>query len=239
MQGDMKWLLRLITIEAREEDHNLFPNAKFASAVDLWKRYIVGYLRGLFSPDGDIRHVFIVRYEDLLNQPSAIIDELTRLGFPRNENAFQPILKNLRNPEQTRGHIRDRESKGVTWTPEVLATVTGQLEGYEGLVRALRYLLPATVAQDAPLPAGSATTPSPMSPPMSFGPPGQTKAATETTGTTAKSGGTGSRGRAKAPPPSASTACQKGPSSVPPAVGCPYLICWATRTSGSHDQGRD
>ena len=86
----MRWLLRDC---AQMRNSVAIPTGeqRFPSAVDLWITYVRGYLAGRIAPAGDASRALLVRHEDLLRSPDLVVDQLTRLGLPRNTVRFAPL----------------------------------------------------------------------------------------------------------------------------------------------------
>ena len=88
----MRWLLRDVDLRADVKwCRHPFGEQRFPLAVDLWITYLQGYLAGRIAPAGDALRVLLVTHDDLLRSPDVVVDQLTRLGLPRNTVRFAPL----------------------------------------------------------------------------------------------------------------------------------------------------
>ena len=55
------------------------------------------------------QRVIIVRHEDIVSKPKEIVDELARLGLPRNEKPFEVIQDSITTRGETRAHISQQD----------------------------------------------------------------------------------------------------------------------------------
>ena len=88
----MSWFLGEVELRADANwGRHPFGEQRFPTAVDMWIVYVQGNLAGHLAPAGDASRVLVVRQEDLLRRPDAVVDELARRGLPRNAVDFAPL----------------------------------------------------------------------------------------------------------------------------------------------------
>jgi len=65
---------------------------------EMWSSYVGGYRMGRMLPIGGapLPRYVVVRYEDILLRPSAVVAELEAAGLRRNSRPFAPIERNVR-----------------------------------------------------------------------------------------------------------------------------------------------
>ena len=94
---------------------NPYPNLHFPNLMDLWALYADGYLAGRIAAENDSgahpQRVLVVRFEDLLERPEEVVNELARLGLPRNAEVFSTIEESVSHTAGTRESILLRECK--------------------------------------------------------------------------------------------------------------------------------
>eukprot|EP00928_Gymnodinium_smaydae_P019588 TRINITY_DN17526_c0_g1_i1.p1 TRINITY_DN17526_c0_g1~~TRINITY_DN17526_c0_g1_i1.p1 ORF type:complete len:340 (-),score=71.91 TRINITY_DN17526_c0_g1_i1:173-1141(-) len=94
-KNDVRWLLDEIWMNTGgRRYHDPFPRMEYASAVHLWALYAKGYLN-LHMADQSSPTFIVVKYEDLLEKPEQVIQELADLGLPRNDVPFAPIHEGI------------------------------------------------------------------------------------------------------------------------------------------------
>ena len=64
---------------------------EFDNIADMWAQAMYGYLTGGICAGSDVVRVAIVRFEDLLHEPEALMNRLERLGLRRKPNDFYVI----------------------------------------------------------------------------------------------------------------------------------------------------
>ncbi len=92
-RGDLGWMRG--AVEVRVPD--LERPQRFASIPQLWATYIEGCLAGPPS------RVAVVRHEDVLMRPGAVVRALEDLGLPRNRRKFAIIHVQVRVPSAIGG----------------------------------------------------------------------------------------------------------------------------------------
>ena len=55
------------------------------------------------------QRVIIVRHEDIVSKPKQVVEELARLGLPRNEKPFEVIQDSITTRGETRAHISQQD----------------------------------------------------------------------------------------------------------------------------------
>ena len=109
-------------------------------------RYVQGYLASHLAPASDASRVRVVRQEDLLRRPDAVVDDLAKDGLNRNAIAFTP-LEMLRTGYQitSRKETLHREAEALsTFYDHVKRTIINPLmsSGCEPQMQALGYPMP-------------------------------------------------------------------------------------------------
>ena len=106
-----------------------FAHARFDSVVHLWAAYANGYLRGTMqekydevAPDSlesvtrrqkrDVVFI-VVRFEDVVLRPVAVVESLVQLGLPRNAKSFEPIEESASGEVDGRAAVIHRLSPGA------------------------------------------------------------------------------------------------------------------------------
>ena len=87
---------------------------RFASVPHLWMAYVEGYLAGKVNVAGfagSPSKVAIVRYEDIIQRPRAVVQALNELGLPRNQEPFQAIDEGVSHSGKSRASIIQREAQ--------------------------------------------------------------------------------------------------------------------------------
>ena len=135
------WLLE--PVEVRDVLGFSDIRMKFSSAVYLWAAYAQCYLQGHLAPAGNMARVVIVRHEDLITQPAAVVSALTESGLPRNNRSFQTIETSASDSGLARKEIRRREASqhlgaqvDEEWRRQVAMKVSPTIAG---LMSALGY----------------------------------------------------------------------------------------------------
>ena len=100
--------------------------------------YVEGYLAGKVNVAGfagSPSKVAIVRYEDIIQRPRAVVQALKELGLPRNQEPFQAIDEGVSHPGKSRASIIQREAQlQPIQFPALLPpriSVLSQLPGYD------------------------------------------------------------------------------------------------------------
>ena len=111
---------------------------RFASVPHLWMAYVEGYLAGKVNVAGfagSPSKVAIVRYEDIIQRPGAVVQALQELGLPRNQEPFQAIDEGVSHSGKSRASIIQREAQlQPIQFPALLPpriSVLSQLLGYD------------------------------------------------------------------------------------------------------------
>lgn len=155
-QGSLHWMLEGVQLRTSREFHaDPNPGARFASVPDLWAAYVGGYLRGSMlvaggdpagmasSGDADVAHVRVVRFEDIVLRPDAVVAELARLGLPRNGRPFAPIEEVVGGAAGSRDELVARlEGALPAIDPEVRAAIHLQLQSHQWMLQHLGYVVP-------------------------------------------------------------------------------------------------
>ena len=109
---DLGWMFEEVAINTL--CNNPYPNLIFPNVPNLWACYLNGYLAGHIAPENDSeaprRRVRVVRFEDLLYDPEEVVNELARLGLPRDGKVFLPIGESVSDAADTRDNILLRET---------------------------------------------------------------------------------------------------------------------------------
>ena len=110
---ELCWMFDQVTI--KNVFKNPFPNLHFPNLMDMWAIYTDGYLAGRIAAENDSeahpQRVLVVRFEDLLERPEEVVNELERLGLPRNAEVFSTIEESVSHAAGTRASILLRECK--------------------------------------------------------------------------------------------------------------------------------
>lgn len=93
-KGDVNWMFNWVRMESTCAGlfHDPFAGREYESALHLWAAYAKGYLNGAMAPSMGARPTFVlVKYEDILQRPTLVMQELADLGLPRNSVSLTPI----------------------------------------------------------------------------------------------------------------------------------------------------
>jgi len=113
--GSVHWMLHN-DVHLRTSDwyNNPFSSRTWGSVPELWAQYASGFLSGALIPHGEHRPLcLIVRSEDILRNPRVIVEELTRLGLPRNGNPFEVIQDSLPGRGASRSQLLSSSTPNV------------------------------------------------------------------------------------------------------------------------------
>ena len=110
---ELCWMFDQVTI--KNVYKNPFPNLHFPNLMDMWAIYTDGYLAGRIAAENDSeahpQRMLVVRFEDLLERPEEVVNELARSGLPRNAEVFSTIEESVSHAAGTRASILLRECK--------------------------------------------------------------------------------------------------------------------------------
>ena len=122
--------------------------------VQLWSEQVCGYLNGGITADGTTADVWIVRYEDLVQQPVRLLQCLEELGLVPRQEVYAPIEQGLSHTHRTRQNILARMDAFAVES-SVLQEVEDALIRCHvvDLVHSLDYAMPLEPAVPAVLPA--------------------------------------------------------------------------------------
>jgi hypothetical protein len=97
---DYRWLLNKICVNPNSKNPEYFDNA-----TQLWCTYAFGYATCAICSNSKRLRVIVVRTEDLVKQPDAVLEDLTRAGLPRNRVPFAAI------DEHHGGHLQSGDTR--------------------------------------------------------------------------------------------------------------------------------
>eukprot|EP00746_Dinoflagellata_sp_MGD_P134840 gnl/MRDRNA2_/MRDRNA2_68726_c0_seq3.p1 gnl/MRDRNA2_/MRDRNA2_68726_c0~~gnl/MRDRNA2_/MRDRNA2_68726_c0_seq3.p1 ORF type:complete len:261 (+),score=36.27 gnl/MRDRNA2_/MRDRNA2_68726_c0_seq3:448-1230(+) len=141
-----QWLLGDIELRLDHDfQRNPFWFEHFKSAVELWAVYVGGYLEGRFAARDGTSPTIIVRHEDLLHRPGMVVEELRKIGLPRNKEPFQPLEQSLTDAGETRQTIIERDARAhraKRWCAGDLDFIRAELSKEMPLLDRLGYHLP-------------------------------------------------------------------------------------------------
>ena len=133
------------------------PATRYASAIDLWAQYARGYISGVAVSD-ETPYV-ILRYEDVLERPAAVVDALAALGLRRNSQPFtvQDHIVDRSGGVGNRDTLLARQQTDIKYyIGESLTALGNCLQPHEALLTAFGYKNPAVgPAPPSPVPSDS------------------------------------------------------------------------------------
>ena len=128
-QEDLQWMLGRIELDTTPGyHHDPFPDLRFDSLPALWTAYVEGYLHGNMCLTTSPQRVVVVRQEDLVSRPEAVVDELARLGLQRNSRQFELIEHSITTQGEGRQDIatQDQAAHAHAMADDILNTLTEQ-----------------------------------------------------------------------------------------------------------------
>lgn len=132
-QGRLSWMFEeVIMATGNGLFADPFPDAVFPSVPELWAAYARGYLYeamgGQDDPSSGPIYV-IVRFEDIVLRPGAVVEALARLGLPRNSVPFEPIEETASGGPDDRGRVARKLQDGSASQQLDLAGFRHRLRG--------------------------------------------------------------------------------------------------------------
>ena len=146
------WTLDQVAFKETPSDCN---GHLFTDAVSLWRFYAHGYISGAVGveagPEGDVHNnVVIVRYEDLISSPTAIMATLHNLKLPADNTDWKLFHSPIQGPS---GSGRNRaqllaslSSAPANCTAEMMTRVRTVLRRDEALLGNYGYKLPSDLS---------------------------------------------------------------------------------------------
>ncbi len=134
-QGDLQWMLGRILVER--------SGRSFDSLVHLWRAQVRGYLNGGITAYRTTADVWILRQEDLVQQPARLWPCFQRLGLTPRAEPFAPTEKGL-----PYSHRKQQKSAARMQSIAVECRMRQQIEvaltscDAANLVRSLGYTVP-------------------------------------------------------------------------------------------------
>ena len=117
------WLLQRVSfgydknvIVLSPEDAYKGGRLAFENALELYALHVYGYLQGRFKVNESVTKVFIIRNEDVLEDPLGVVEELERLGLKRGSAEFRVRESNAdNNPSRTLSVIKKDAAKHLAF----------------------------------------------------------------------------------------------------------------------------
>jgi len=134
-QGKLWWMLEPVELRTGSSFANPFQGQTFLSVPELWATYVHGYLaKAMCSGRGPT--FVIVRFEDIVQRPAAVVTALEHLGLPRNSELFRPIEESV-SIDKKQGNIESSCGHRAAVSAQLDEDTAGQRVAEQGLTNAL------------------------------------------------------------------------------------------------------
>lgn len=147
-RGRVNWMFDKVHLDTTSDYYNPFQGCDFTSVPSLWTEYANGYLSGaMVGAGGHGPTYIIVRYEDIVRRPHAVVEELEQLGLRRTAKPFAPIDECIHGAGMGRTTLIEnmcgnRIGDVFENVPELLQRLRGILGQHDWALAQLGYDLP-------------------------------------------------------------------------------------------------